>query len=168
RSRTFHHLITPPPHYHSHSPLQRGSPMETSKHIRKQLTGISGFSHSLGATRTVFRRQLWIWPVLAALLLGGVSWLVHRSVEDAMREKLAGELTTIVNADVEALRLWTKDQTAIARALARTSVLQPPIRELLAIASRPDVTPGALLQSGALADVRARLAPFLGNFGYID
>ena len=105
--------------------------METAKHLRKQLTGVSGFSHSLGATRSALRRQLWIWPVLAALLLSGVGWLVHRSVEDAMREKLASELTTIVNADVEALRLWTKDQTAIAQALARTPGLEPAVRELL-------------------------------------
>src|SRR6266404_4438897 len=142
--------------------------METAKHVRKQLTGLSGFTPSLGATRSALRRQLWIWPVLAALLLGGVGWLVHRSVEDAMREKLAGELTTILNADVEALRLWTKDQEAIARSLARLPDLRPAVRDLLAIAERPDATTGALIQSRALADVRTRLAPVLVNFGYID
>ena len=141
--------------------------MNTGKHIQKQLSGVSRLSGSLGATRSALRRQLWIWPVIAALLLGGFGWLVHRSVEDAMREKLAGELTTILNADVQALRLWTKDQTAIARALARASVLQPAFRDLLAIAERPDTPPGALLQSRALADVCTRLAPFLENFGYI-
>jgi serine/threonine protein kinase len=142
--------------------------METAKHIQKQLTGVSGFSRSLGATRSALRRQLWIWPAIAALLLGGVGWLVHRSVENAMRENLAGGLTTILNADVEALRLWTKDQTAIAQALARAPALQPAFRELLAIAQRPDVTPAALLQSRPLADVRTRLAPFLENFAYSD
>jgi hypothetical protein len=142
--------------------------METAKHIQKQLTGVSGFSHSLGATRSVLRRQLWIWPAIAAVLLAGVGWLVHRSVENAMRKNLAGGLTTILNADVEALRLWTKDQTAIAQALARAPGLQAAFRELLAIAERPDVTPAALLQSRALADIRTRLAPFLQNFGYSD
>lgn len=142
--------------------------METAKHIRKQLTGVSGFSSSLGATRSALRRQLWIWPVIAAVLLGGVGWLVHRSVEDAMREKLAGELTTILNADVAALRLWTKDQEAIARSLARLPDLRPAVRELLTTAERPDASTGALLQSRALADVRTRLAPFLENFGYRD
>jgi hypothetical protein len=142
--------------------------METAKHIRKHLTGVSGFSPSLGATGSALRRHLWIWPVLAALLVGGVGWLVHRSVEDAMREQLGGGLNTILNADVEALRLWTKDQEAIARALARAPVLQPAVRELLATAERTDTPQGALLQSRALADVRTRLAPFLENFGYID
>jgi hypothetical protein len=142
--------------------------MQTAMHIRKQLTGVSGFSRSLGATRSALRRQLWMWPVLAALLLGGVGWLVHRSVEDAMRERLAGELTTILNADVEALRLWTKDQEAITRGLARLPDLRPAVRDLLTIAKRPNTTTGALLQSRALADVRAHLAPFLENFGYSD
>src|SRR5262249_4911266 len=112
--------------------------METAKHIQKQLSGVSGFSHSLGATRSVLRRQLWIWPVIAALLLGGVGWLVHRSVESAMRENLAGELTTILNADVEALGQWIKDQKAIARSLARLPELRPAVRELLTTMERPD------------------------------
>jgi hypothetical protein len=112
--------------------------MKTAKHIQKHLSGVSGFSRSLGPTRIALRRQLWIWPVVAALLLGGVGWLVHRSVENAMRENLAGELTTILNADVEALRQWTKDQTGIARALARAPLMQPAFKELRAIAARQD------------------------------
>ena len=85
-----------------------------------------------------------------------------------MQEKLAGELTTILNADVEALRCGTKDQEAIARSLARLPDLRLAVRDLLTIAERPDATTGALLQSRALAASRTRLAPFLENFGYID
>ena len=129
---------------------------------------LSGLSQSLGATRTVLRRQLWVWPVLAALLLAAVGWGVRRSVEDAMREKLAGDLTTILNADIEALRVWTKDQEAIAQSLAGLPGLRPTIRELLAVAGRPDAPPGALLRSRALADLRTALEPSLKHFGYVD
>jgi eukaryotic-like serine/threonine-protein kinase len=142
--------------------------MSSAKQIGKRLSGAGGLSRSLSATGAALRRRLWVWPVLAALLLGAVGWWVHRSVEDAMREKLAGELTTILNADIEALRVWTKDQEAIARSLARLPALRPAVRELVAAAGRPNAPPGTLLQSRALAEVRAALGPSLDNFGYVD
>src|SRR4051812_46535267 len=142
--------------------------MKTASRIGKRLSGVSGLSGSLGATRTILRRQLWLWPVLAAVLLGAVGWWVHRSVEQAMREEMAGQLTTILNADVEALRTWIKDQEAIARSLTRMPSLRPPVQELLATAGRPNAPAGALLQSRAQADLRALLQPFLENFGYTD
>jgi hypothetical protein len=141
---------------------------DTAKHLRKQLTGASGFSQSLGATRAALRRKLWLWPAVAALVLGGVGWWVHGSVEEAMRENLAGQLTTILNADIEALRAWTKDQEAIARSLARLPALRPAVREQLAVAKRPDAPASALQQSRAFADIRTLLDPFLKDFGYTD
>src|SRR5690242_15612030 len=102
--------------------------MNTLSHVGKQLSLQSRLSGSLTATGATLRRQLWVWPIIAALLLGGVGWWVHRSVESAMRQELAGQLTTILNADVEALRVWTKDQEAIARSLARMPVLEAPVK----------------------------------------
>jgi hypothetical protein len=142
--------------------------MKTPKQIGKQLSQVGGLSSSIGAAGTVLKRQLWVWPILAALFLGAVGWWVHRSVEAAMREALAGQLTTILNADVEALRTWTRDQEAVARSLAQTAALRPAVRELVDIGDRPGAPPGALLRSPALAEVRTLLGPALANFGYID
>jgi hypothetical protein len=138
--------------------------MNTATHVRKQLSGTGGTTQSLGATRAALRRHLWIWPVLAALLLGGVGWWIHHSVEVAMREELAGQLTTILNADVEALRTWTRDQEANARSLAMLPALRPAVHDLVALADRPDDLP----QAPALANARALLNPFVDNYGYVD
>src|SRR5262249_15306801 len=101
-----------------------GPSMNTPSHVGKQLSGMTGAPRTAGATRVFPRRQVWAWPILAAVVLAAVGWWVHRSVEQAMREKLAGDLTTILNADVEALRVWTKDQQAIAQSLARLPALR--------------------------------------------
>jgi hypothetical protein len=85
-----------------------------------------------------------------------------------MREKLAGELTTILNADVEALLVWTRNQQAIARSLARSPALRPLVRELVTVSERPNAPAVALLQSRALADIRSLLQPSLENFDYSD
>ncbi len=141
---------------------------ETTRHIHKHVSGASGFSRSLGATRTALRRKLWLWPVLAALVLGGAGWWVQASVEEAMRQELAGQLTTILNADVEALRTWTSGQRAIVQALARSPSLRRLARQQIAVADRPDARAAALLQSRALTDLRTQLEPFLDHFGYTD
>jgi hypothetical protein len=142
--------------------------MISSQHIQKQLSGISGFSRSVGGIGRVLRRQAWVWPVLAALVFGAVGWWVQGSVEKAMREELAGQLTTILNADVEALRAWTTDQAAIARSLARSPGLRSAARELVAEGDRPGASAASLQQSRALADARGHLKPFLEDFGYVD
>jgi hypothetical protein len=133
---------------------------DSSRHLRKQLTGGGGLSRSLSSAGAALGRRLWLWPVLAALVLGGVGWWVHGAVEKAMRQELAEQLTTILNADVEALRAWTRDQEAIARSLARLPQLRPAVRRLLADADKPD--------AGAVADCRTQLRPHLELFGYTN
>src|SRR5262245_17547124 len=142
--------------------------MDTPNKINKRLSGVPGLSGSMKLTRATLKKQLWLWPVVAALLFAGVGCWVHRSVEGAMRETLAGALRTDLNAEGGALGVWTKDQQAIARSLARSPALQGPVRDLLTIAERPDATAGALLQSKSLAELRALLEPSLTNFGYAD
>jgi hypothetical protein len=142
--------------------------MNTPHHIGKRLTGLPGLSQSLGRTRILVRRHLWVWPILAALVFGAVAWWVNWAVEKAMREKLAGDLTTILNADIEALHVWSKDQEAIAQALAHLPALRPAVQELVAVADRPKASTADLLHSRALADVRKILTPALPSFGYVD
>jgi hypothetical protein len=143
--------------------------MNTPDRISPQVADLSTtLSGSPPAPRTPPRRRHWLWPLIAALLLGGLGWWVHHAVEEVLREDLAGQLTTILSADVEALRVWIKDQQAIARSLASLPALRPAARELSALADRPDTSPRALLEARAQAEVRALLGPFLDNFGYVD
>jgi len=48
--------------------------------------------------------------LIAAVLLGTTGLLVNRTVERAMRTQREAELTTIRNADVEALNIWMTEQ----------------------------------------------------------
>src|SRR4051794_36624150 len=84
---------------------------------RSAVGGISGaVSHflsgasSVRAPRRFLRRQLWAWPVLAAVLFGGIGWWVHRSVERAMREQRMTDLNAIVEASVTSVRVWMGEQ----------------------------------------------------------
>jgi hypothetical protein len=73
---------------------------------------------SLAATGVFFRRQLWVWPLLAALLLGLLAWWLRGSVESTLRRTLADQLETVLNADVAALDLWFKSEQSNVMGIA--------------------------------------------------
>src|SRR5437870_4932086 len=99
--------------------------MNTPEHLHKKLTGVSGFSGSLSATRTALQRRLWLWPIIVALVLGGAGWTVHGSVEEAMRQQRLTDLNTILEASVTALRVWMGEQRINVQLFAEDEQLWP-------------------------------------------
>src|SRR4051812_33659959 len=108
---------------------------------------------------TFLRRQIWAWPLIAAVILGGAGWLVHSSVERAMRTQREAELSTIRDADVEALRIWMVEQGRNADQLADDDRLRVPLVELLAMPTTGAESERGLIQAKAQQSLRARLGP---------
>jgi hypothetical protein len=108
------------------------------------------------ATGRFLRRHLWVRPIFAAVLLGLIGWWVSGLVEGAMREQREHLLRTILEADVEALKAWTRDQETSTDLLARDERLLALIQELLPLAEgKPDRA--RLLLAKAQADLRQRI-----------
>jgi hypothetical protein len=131
--------------------------------------GVAGLASSVRATRTFLGRQLWVWPIIAALILGVVGWWVHVAVGDAMRRQLQGNLTTILNADVEALRAWMKEQEfnaqSVAYDVAHNEAAVEAVRELVDLANQRDGAEAAR-RSEALKTLRSFIEPRRQIFGY--
>src|SRR5262245_27667289 len=115
---------TPRPHL-SRSAIGRLSRSTGSRLSRSAVGRATGrLTRRVVGTTTVkaagkfLRRQLWAWPLIAAVILGTAGCFVHRSVERAMRTQREAELTTILKADVEALRVWMGEQSRNAELLA--------------------------------------------------
>src|SRR5262249_35273090 len=90
----------------------------SSKAASAVRSGTKSVIRSAVMTSLLMRKQLWIWPVLAAVILGICGWLVSRSVEDALRERRIAALTTILDADVAALQIWIAEQIKDAELIA--------------------------------------------------
>src|SRR4051794_3899182 len=69
-----------------------------------------GGSTGVKATGRFLRRQIWAWPIIAAVVFGGSGWWVHRKVENAMREQRETDLNVMVNASVEAVKVWVEEE----------------------------------------------------------
>ncbi len=131
------------------------------------LSRFSRFGHhsrSFTVTGTFLRRQLWVWPLIAAGVLILLSWWVMGALEGVMRKQVAGELTAIRDADVTALRVWMKKQEADAKLLAMSERIRPAVTELLTHADSDT----ALRQSPRQAELRAFLGPRMKILGYTD
>jgi len=94
-----------------------------------QASNWASAARSVLTTNVLLRKQLWIWPLMAAVILIGIGWWVRSAVEGSAKRSMKENLQTILSADVEALRVWLKGQEADALAAAN----EPDIRAAIAI-----------------------------------
>ena len=69
-------------------------------------------SSYLARTQGFLRTQLWVWPLVAAVVLALVAVTLRLKVEGALMQQIASNLQVILNANAEALRRRV-DPTAI-------------------------------------------------------
>jgi len=142
---------------------------QTSFGMRPLSMTVSTLGDTFRRSAMALRRQLWLWPLVAAVALAIGGWVVLRCVKIAIRSTVADELTTILNADVQALQLWMRQQETNAQILADAEGLQPLVQALLkeieGSSKRLDLT---LWQSPAVEKLRQYLDPRLRTLGYVD
>jgi hypothetical protein len=123
----------------------------------------AGMSTSVGTVRLMLRRQMWIWPVIAAIALGILGAFTNHAIESALHKQLANSVQTILNADVESLRIWIKEQQVDAELIVDSVPLVSAVHELTVLESGPE---SGLAQSPQQVQLRERLQPQLKRYGY--
>jgi eukaryotic-like serine/threonine-protein kinase len=122
---------------------------------------------ALQATAKFVRRQFWIWPIVAACLLGLIGWSIMSSVENMLRENQASEMQATLDSDVVALREWMRTQNITADLLADSEGLHQAVGELLQIPAGAD-SEKMLLQAPAQLKIREILTQQkLTRFRYV-
>lgn len=139
--------------------------MDSAK-SRSQITdvlrsGTRSVFRTVAVSSLLMKKQLWIWPIIAAVLLGSIGWVLRGWIETSLKTDLRSELQTILAADVKALELWMRAQEATAVSVAGDLHVIELSEKLLAAASRPDAKQLDLLQLPELELLRAELEPVL-------
>ena len=123
-------------------------------------------SSVLSRTQGVLRRHVWLWPLLAAIILAFVGVWVRGRMEGAMKAQLAGTLKSILAANAEALRAWQETVKSQAEVAAEDEQLSELVNNLVQRAAKQGVSPAVLLNASELPAIRAHLKPTLDRYGF--
>ncbi len=125
---------------------------------------------SISRTKLILKKQLWIWPIIAVVLLAVIGYGIRTAIERTMRESLHSELATLLNVQRAMLDTWLTVQEANAESMANDQQIRAAITEILAATQAPpagaaaaddEMKPLAAARS-ALAAAQARLTQELG------
>jgi hypothetical protein len=112
---------------------------------------------TISRTGVFLKRQIWIWPILAVLLLSVIGLFVRRAIETTMRDGLKSELQTVVDLEAAMLNTWYHVQESNAESLANNVDIRQTIYPLLEAA-----VDEAAASADTAAALRAKLDKSLG------
>ena len=113
------------------------------------------WAHS-SAIRTVTRtsvflkRQIWIFPILALVVLAVVAFSVRKAIESTMKANLQSQLQTLLKVETEMIQTWIGVQCANAESEANDFQVRETIYELLAEIEKSEQEPQGLIPATRL------------------
>jgi eukaryotic-like serine/threonine-protein kinase len=116
----------------------------------------------------VLWKNLWAAPLVGALIFALVGLWVRSRVEQTTRAEIAARLETVLQANINALRLWFAERQYDAKSMALDLRVQASIAELAALAKDTNTTELALADSPPARTLRLHLQPLLQAQDYLE
>ena len=126
----------------------------------------SSVASVLTATRGFLRTQLWVWPLVAALVLVFLGVWLRVKMEGATKQQIADTLQTILNANVEALRSWSTTMKSDAEDAAEDDRVRELVVGLIQKSKSSAQVQATLLTAPELSALRKHLKPLLERRGF--
>jgi serine/threonine protein kinase len=141
-----------------HRLLGRASPSVSA--AQAHLTfGATSVGRSISRTGVILKKQLWIWPIIAVVLLACIGFGIKTAIERTMRASLQSELETLLSVEQAMLEKWLKIQEASAQTLANDPQIRKLVFEILAAKEAAAIQPGAAGEAALQAEqLQTRLA----------
>jgi len=104
------------------------------------------FAHtSAGRTITrtgaMLRRNVWVWPLLAVVVLSTVGYSVSSSIRSTMKQSVQSELQTLLNVQTSMLETWLRVQAAGALSQANDRQVREAVEQLIQLDEATTPTP---------------------------
>lgn len=115
-------------------------------------------ARSLTSTRLFLKKQLWLWPIIAVVVLSSLGFIVHRAIESTMKANLQSELQTLLKVERSMVERWMATQERNAESMANNAQTRRIVDELLT-ALKPN---GEATNEAAVTKLREQLADSLG------
>lgn len=118
--------------------------------------GTSTVGRTISRAGLFLRRQIWIWPIIAVVLLSIIGLVVRGAIESTMRANLESQLSTVLGLQSAMLKTWFKVQESNIESAANNMQTREIAYELLGLSdTAPDNT------TARRAELRAKLGKAL-------
>ncbi|MCZ6916159.1 MAG: serine/threonine protein kinase [Gemmatimonadetes bacterium] len=124
-------------------------------------------SSGTGTTTQVVQVRSWLIPLIAAAILAVVGITMNWALLRSMRENLAEELTTLLDADLAALNLWLDTQRKVAGHFASDPIVATTVAALVSRAGRLGSRPDDLRASDEASQLESILGRVVRSHGYV-
>jgi eukaryotic-like serine/threonine-protein kinase len=107
-----------------------------SKHGNGQPAAHMTFAHSkvgrsISRTGLFLKKQIWIWPIIAVVLLSIVGLFVRNAIETTMKDSLRSQISTMRDVEAAMLETWFNVQENNAESLANNLEVRQIVYKLL-------------------------------------
>src|SRR5262245_25524165 len=80
--------------------------------------GKTSVGRTISRTRLLLKKQLWIWPIIAVVVLAVIGFGIRVAIERTMQDSLQSQLQTLLTLERSMLETWLKVQEANAESMA--------------------------------------------------
>src|SRR3954469_17039475 len=100
--------------------------------------GQTSVGRSISRAGLILKKQLWIWPIIAVVLLAVIGFGIRIAIERTMKASLSSQLQTLLNVECSMVETWLKVQESNAESLANGQHIRELASQLLA-ATQPSI-----------------------------
>src|SRR5437763_10915655 len=112
----------------------------TTGQVQAHMTfGNTSVGRTVTRTRLFLKKQLWIWPIIAVVLLAVIGFGIRMAIERTMKASLGSQLQTLLSVERSMIETWLKVQESNAESLANDQQIRELAAQLLD-ATQPGVS----------------------------
>lgn len=126
----------------------------------------TSMGRTISRTGLFLRRQIWVWPIIATVVLSVLAFVVHRAIESTMQDNLRSELETLLRVETAMLEDWVAVQISNVEALANDVTVREPIYRILD-AQKEGKTAASNNAVDPEVQIGKRIMPWLSTHGYV-
>jgi len=95
--------------------------------------GNTSVARTVRRTGLFLKKQLWVWPIFAVILLSIAGYAVSTSINSTIKNSLQSELSTLLNVERAMLEKWFKVQESRTLTLANDQQVRRTVIQMLAM-----------------------------------
>src|SRR4051794_39414874 len=103
--------------------------------------GQTSLGRSMSRTGLFLKKQLWVWPIIAVVLLAVIGYGIRAAIERTMKASLRSQLLTLLSVERSMVETWLKVQESNAESLANDQQIREVAAQLLT-ATQPSMDGG--------------------------